>query len=138
MEIIMFLFKSHYVFIQKSLKFIVEGSVIMYKSALVQATFGRLYMMTSSNGKISALLDICAVNSPHKGQWHGALMASLICVWINGWVNNREAGDLRRHRIHYDVTVMIQSDKLSILIAYLLFISSAQRQLAGVLCDTYA
>ena len=46
------------------------------------------------------------VNSPHKGQWRGALMFSLICVWINGWVNNREAGDLRRHRGHYDVIVM--------------------------------
>ena len=45
------------------------------------------------------------VNSPHKGQWRGALMFSLICVWINGWVNNREAGDLRRHS-HYDVDVM--------------------------------
>ena len=47
------------------------------------------------------------VNSPQKGQWRGALMFSFICVWINGWVNNREAGDLRRYRIHYDVTVMI-------------------------------
>ena len=47
------------------------------------------------------------VNSPHKGQWRGALMLSFICAWINGWVNNREAGDLRRHRAHYDVTVMI-------------------------------
>ena len=47
------------------------------------------------------------VNSPHKGQWRGALMFSLICVWINGWVNNREAGDLRCHRAHYDVTVMM-------------------------------
>ena len=46
------------------------------------------------------------VNSPHKGQWRGALMFSLICVWINGWVNTREAGDLRRYRVHYDVTVM--------------------------------
>ena len=45
------------------------------------------------------------VNSPHTGQWRGALMFSLICGWINGWVNNREAGDLRRHRAHYDVTV---------------------------------
>ena len=26
------------------------------------------------------------VNSPHKGQWRGALMFSLVCVWINGWV----------------------------------------------------
>ena len=47
------------------------------------------------------------VNSPHKGQWRRALMFSLICVWINGWVNNREAGDLRRYRAHYDVIVMI-------------------------------
>ena len=46
------------------------------------------------------------VNSPHKGQWRGALMFYLICVWINGWVNNREAGDLRRYRAHYDVTEM--------------------------------
>ena len=46
------------------------------------------------------------VNSPRKGQWRGALMYSMICVWINGWVNNREAGDLRRYRTHYDVTVM--------------------------------
>ena len=46
------------------------------------------------------------VNSPHKGQWHGALMFSLICVWINGWVNNHEVGDLRPHRAHHDVTVM--------------------------------
>ena len=40
------------------------------------------------------------VNSPHKSQWHGASMFSVICAWINGWVNNREAGDLRRHRAH--------------------------------------
>ena len=46
------------------------------------------------------------LNSLHKGQWRGALTFSLICVWINGWVNNREAGDLRCHRAHYDVTVM--------------------------------
>ena len=46
------------------------------------------------------------VNFPHTGQWSGALMFSLICAWINGWVNNREAGDLRRHHAHYDVSVM--------------------------------
>ena len=46
------------------------------------------------------------VNSPHKGKWRGALVFSLICGWINRWVNNREAGDLRRHRAHYDVIVM--------------------------------
>ena len=60
----------------------------------------------------SALLALCAgnspvpVNSPHKGQWRGALAFSFICAWINSWVNNREAGDLRCHRAHYDVIVM--------------------------------
>ena len=47
------------------------------------------------------------VNFPHKGQWRGALMFSLIYAWINDWVNNREAGDLRRQHGHYDVIVMI-------------------------------
>ena len=46
------------------------------------------------------------VNSPHKGQWRGTLMLFLICAWINGWVNNREAGDLRHHHAHHDVIVM--------------------------------
>ena len=32
------------------------------------------------------------VNSPHKGQWRGALMFSLICTRINGWVNNHMIG----------------------------------------------
>ena len=74
-----------------------------------------LYMMTSSNGNICTLLALCvrgiyrsSVNSPHKGQWRGALMFSLICAWINAWVNNREAGDLRRNRTHYGVIVMKQ------------------------------
>ena len=47
------------------------------------------------------------VNSPHKGQWRGALLFSLTCAWINGWVNNGEAGDLRRHLAHYDSIVML-------------------------------
>ena len=48
------------------------------------------------------------VNSPHKGQWRRALIFYLICVRINGWVNNGEAGDLRRYRARYDVIVMRQ------------------------------
>ena len=47
------------------------------------------------------------VDSPHKGQWRGALMFSLICAWTNDWVNNRDAGDLRRSRAHYDVSFRI-------------------------------
>ena len=60
----------------------------------------------------SALLALCAgksrspVNSPHKGQWRRALIFFLVCAWINGWANNCKAGDLRRHRANYDVTVV--------------------------------
>ena len=42
------------------------------------------------------------VNSPHKGQWRGALMFSLICAWINNWVNNSKAG-------YYDAIVPIMT-----------------------------
>ena len=42
------------------------------------------------------------VNSPHKGQWRGALMLSLICTWIKSF----QVQDLRRYSAHYDVTVM--------------------------------
>ena len=52
-------------------------------------------------------IDRSPVNSPHKGQWRGVLMFTFIWVWINGWVNNREAGDLRRYRAHCDVIVMM-------------------------------
>ena len=42
------------------------------------------------------------VNSPHQGQWR-----ELWCLlWLASWINNREAGDLRRHHAHYDVIVM--------------------------------
>ena len=51
------------------------------------------------------------VNSPNKDQWRGALMFTLICARINGWVNNRAAGDLRRHCAHYDVILMCMERK---------------------------
>ena len=69
------------------------------------------------DGKKSALLALRAgtspvtVNSPHKGQWRGASIFSLIYAWINGWVNNREAGDLGRHPAHYDGTIMKRRKK---------------------------
>ena len=46
------------------------------------------------------------VGSPHKGQWHGALIFSLICAWTNGWENNRDGGDLRRYGAHWYITIM--------------------------------
>ena len=69
-------------------------------------------MMTSSNGNIFRVTGhLCGEFTGHR--WrpiavkaHRALMFSLICTWINGWVNICEAGDLIHHRAHYDVTVM--------------------------------
>ena len=61
---------------------------------------------------VMMLLTLCA--GIHRSRWitltkandAGALVFSLICAGINGWVNNREASDLRRHRAYYDVIVM--------------------------------
>ena len=67
-------------------------------------------MMTKSNGTIFRVT--CPLNSPvtgempSKGQWRGVWIFSLICSWISGRVNNRDAGDLRRHGFLYDVIVM--------------------------------
>ena len=58
------------------------------------------------------------VNSPHKGQWRGALMFCLIRAWINGWVNNCEAGDLRRYLAHCDVIVMTTEKIFYVLYSY--------------------
>ena len=66
--------------------------------------------MTSSNGNILRAfvreIHRSLVNSPHKGQWRGALMFSLICTWRNGCAINRDAGDLKHHRAHYNVTII--------------------------------
>ena len=69
-------------------------------------------MKTSSNENISALLAICARNSPATGEFPAQRPVKL---WCFHWpartrtveINNREGGDLRRHRNHYNVTVMI-------------------------------
>ena len=81
-------------------------------------------MMTSSNGNIFRVTGPWWGEStghrwfPHKGQWRGALMFSLIFAWINVWANNRYAGDLRRHHPNYGVTEMeIQCFRNEILLA---------------------
>ena len=85
--------------------------VMKYFAVLVFISFLKAWWRQKME-TFSAMLAICGgirrwpVNSPNKGQWRGALMFSLICVWINGWVNNGKAGDSRRYCAHYDVTVM--------------------------------
>ena len=63
----------------------------------------------------SALLALSGGNSPVTSEFPPqrpvtrSFMFSLICAWINGWVNNREAGEGRHHSAHYDVIVMGQT-----------------------------
>ena len=57
------------------------------------------------------------MESPHKGHWRGALIFPFICGWINGWANNRDAGDLRRHCAQYDITVMRMAYDICISVA---------------------
>ena len=73
------------------------------------------FMMTSSTGNIFCVTGHLWGEStgdrwPHKGQWRMALMFSFICAWSIGWANNRDAGDLRRRRAHYDITLTIASN----------------------------
>ena len=69
--------------------------------------------------QISALLAICAGNSPVTGEFSSERPVTqsfdvfFICAWISSWVNNREAGDLRRHRTHCDNLVMSRSAVIS-------------------------
>ena len=79
----------------------------------VSQIFGSGNMMTSSNGNIFRVTGhLCGEFTGDQwipranGQWRGALIFSLTCAWINGWVNTCETGDLRHHNAHYDVTVM--------------------------------
>ena len=66
-------------------------------------------MMTSSNGNIFRVTGPLCGN--HRWIPRAKADAELWCflwsAWMNDWVNNREAGDLSRHRANYDVTVMV-------------------------------
>ena len=68
--------------------------------------------MTSPNGNIFCVTGhLCGEFTGHQWIPHtkvsdARLYVSLICAWINGWINNREAGDLRRQRAHYYVIGM--------------------------------
>ena len=85
-----------------------------------------LFMMTSSNGNCFPRywpfvrgIHQSPVNSPHKGQWRGALMFSLICGWINGklwrgwWFETRSCPLWRHCNGNYNLITLVP-DFLSI------------------------
>ena len=86
--------------IQHNVDMTFDTRYVLWRHSELQGRYSHRIMMTSSNR------NIFHGESPAH-QWRGALMFSMICAWISGWVNNHEADDLRRHCAHYDVTVMI-------------------------------
>ena len=88
-----FTFRHRHPWIRNSNKMVLHVDVVNWKH------FPRYWPFVRGNSPFTG-------EFPRKGQWRGAWMISLICTRINGWVNNREAGDLRRHHAQYDVTVM--------------------------------
>ena len=97
------------VLIKTLIYFVAENSPNWKRGQYTKFTWHAPMICRHQMETFSALLDLCVhrspVNFPHKDQWREALF-SLICAWTNGWVNNRDTGDLRRHHAHYDVTVM--------------------------------
>ena len=97
--------------------------MLLISSPLIVAHIVSLQLMTCCSStdswwrhqteRFSALLALCAGNSPVTGEFPEqmpvtqSLMFSLISAWINDWVNNRDAGNLRRSRTHYDVIWML-------------------------------
>ena len=88
------------------------GILQVYYSYAVFALLTAI-MMTSPNGTIFGVTGpLCREFTSHRRLPRTKASASeLWCFlwsapWINGWVNNLETGDLRRHRAHFDVTVM--------------------------------
>ena len=79
--------------------------------------------MTSLNGNIFCVTGhLCGEFTDPR--WIPRTKASdaelwcFLCVWINGWLNNRDAGDLRRYRAHYDVTVMEEEPRYNNIFHY--------------------
>ena len=98
---------------------------LCYVYRRISISMRTLYMMASPKGNIFRVTVFLwrestwrsPVDSPHKGQWCGALIFPLNFAWTNSWANNLETGDLRRHRAHYDVTVMRLLNLLSTMLS---------------------
>ena len=89
-------------------KMVVRPSYLYIGNSWTGNTWWRHQMET-----FDASLAFCAGNWPVTGEIPArrpvtqSFGVSLICAWKSGWVNNRDAGDLRRHRAHYNVIVMM-------------------------------
>ena len=106
--------------VDRCVNFGTVGPVDCTKSSIEKSGWLRRHlacMMASSNGNIFRVASpLWWESTGHRwipltrASYAGLLRFSLICGWINEWANNREAGDLRHRRAHYDVTAIILQD----------------------------
>ena len=103
-------FTHHFVAIRE-FKLELQSGNVQFGSSMMTWSDGNIFRVT---GPLWGGIHWSLVNSPHKDQGVGALMFSLICSWTNGWVNNRDAGDVRRHCAYYGVSLF----KLTIFVLF--------------------
>ena len=84
-----------------------HGAINLSRRYIIHPALISLMISHPHNGNIFRVTGpLCGEFTGYrKGQWRGALVFSLTCT--NVWANNRDAGDLRRHRAHYGVAVML-------------------------------
>ena len=100
------------------MKMFVEFRLKFHWSLFSPFPESNVIMMMSSNGNIFRVIGPLWGERwipLTKAKWRGDLMFSLICAWTNGWANNLNADDLRRHRAHYDFIAMITQSIISII-----------------------
>ena len=87
--------------------FIVHGYRLFTYGLLEQYDYPHC-MKRSSNGNIFRVTGLCEGNPPVASgfQWRGTLWCFFMCAWTKSKANGRDAGDLRHHRAHCDVTVL--------------------------------
>ena len=109
---------------ERSTILMLNSFALVYSNTILRGNTAKqsFTMMTSSNGNIFRVTGpLCGDFTGHRWiphtkasdaelwcfLWFGAFFG-VFCAWLNGWVNIREAGDLRRHRAHYDVIVRLR------------------------------
>ena len=91
---------SWWVKLQRKCVFIIVTACIF---SMMTSPYENMFRAT---GPLWGEPQVTTVRFPYRGQRCEALVFSLICAWTNGWVNNGDAGDLKCHYAHYDVTVV--------------------------------
>ena len=94
------------------------GFTIFYQPFWIMTSYQEsLLMVTSSNGNIFCVTDpLCGEFTSHR--WSPRTKTNdteLWCmngIWINGWIDNREAGDLGCHHAHYDIISKVSTKSL--------------------------